>query len=146
MVKLAKLRLRSERRLASSGPPAATKSAALLGLSLLLATPANADDLITQWLKQDEAGGQTEQVRPDLNSITDEQWRDMFTIGREQSGGFRRLLVEYGNRSQTEAFPVRLAILIAALALLVGVGIKASIPIRRELRRLTMPVHLNDPT
>jgi hypothetical protein len=146
LVKSAKLRLRSARRLGRSGPPAATKSAALLGLSLLLATPASADDLITQWLKQDEAGSQTEEVRPDLNSITDEQWRDMFTIGGEQPDAFGRLLVEHGNRSQTDTFPVWLAILTAALAILVGVGIKGSTQIRRGLRRLTIPVHLNDPT
>jgi hypothetical protein len=123
------------------GPPAPTKFAALFALSLLLATPASADDLIAQWLKQDEASGQTEEVRPDLNSITDEQWRDMFTIGREQPDAFGRLLVEYGGKSQTDIFPVWLAILTAALALLVG-GIKGSTRIRRELRSLTTPVHM----
>jgi hypothetical protein len=47
----------------------------LLALSLLLSAPAGAeDDLIAQWLQQDEARGQAQDVRPDLNAITDEQW------------------------------------------------------------------------
>jgi hypothetical protein len=123
------------------GPPAPAKSAALFTLSLLLATPASADDPIAQWLKQDEASGQTEELRPDLNAITQEQWRDMFTIGREQPDAFGRLLVEYGGKSQRDIFPVWLAILTAALALLVG-SIKGSTRIRRELRSLTTPVHM----
>jgi hypothetical protein len=100
--------------------------------------------LIAQWLKQDEATGQTEEVRPDLNSITDEQWRDIFTIGREPpDAAFGRLLVEYGGKSQTAIFPVWLALLTAALGLLIG-GIKGSTRIRRQLRTLRAPVHMND--
>ena len=72
--------------------------------------PASADDLIAQWLQQDDVSGQTEEVRPDLNAITDEQW--MFAVGREQPDA--HLLV------QTDTFLVWLAILTAALALLVG--------------------------
>ena len=76
--------------------------------------PASADDLIAQWLQQDEASGRAQEVRPDLNAITDEQWREMFAIGREQPDAFAHLLV------QTDTFLVWLAILTAALALLVG--------------------------
>ena len=82
--------------------------------------PASADDLIAQWLQQDDVSGQTEEVRPDLNAITDEQWREMFAIGREQPDAFAHLLVEHGSKSQTDIFLVWLAILTAALALLVG--------------------------
>lgn len=83
--------------------------------------PASADDLIAQWLQQDEVSGQTEEVRPDLNAITDEQWREMFAIGREQPDAFAHLLVEHGSKSQTDTFLIWLAILTAALALPVGV-------------------------
>ena len=105
--------------------------------------PASADDLIAQWLQYDEVSGQTEEVRPDLNAITDEQWREMFAIGREQPDAFAHLLVEHGSKSQTDIVLVWLAILTAALALLVG-GIKGSAGIRRQLRTLTAPVHMND--
>ena len=97
--------------------------------------PASADDLIAQWLQQDEVSGQTEEVRPDLNAITDEQWREMFAIGRARPDAFAQ--------SQTNTFLVWLAILTAALALLVG-GIKGSAGIRRQLRTLTAPVRMND--
>ena len=132
--------------------------------------PASADDLIAQWLQQDEVSGQTEEVRPDLNAITDEQWREMFAIGRarpdafaqsqtntflvwleifaigrEQPDAFAHLLVKHGSKSQTDIFLVWLAILTAALALLVG-GIQGSAGIRRQLRTLTAPVHMNDPS
>jgi hypothetical protein len=107
----------------------------LLALSLLLSAPAGAeDDLIAQWLQQDEARGQAQDVRPDLNAITDEQWREMFAIGREQPDAFANLPVEPGSKSQTEIFPVWLAILTAALALLVVGGIKGVSEIRRQLR------------
>ena len=106
--------------------------------------PASADDLIAQWLQQDEVSGQTEEVRPDLNAITDEQWREMFAIGREQPDAFAHLLVEHGSKSQTDIFLVWLAILTAALALFGG--IKGSAGIRRQLRTSTAPVHMNDPS
>ena len=102
--------------------------------------PASADDLIAQWLQQDDVSGQTEEVRPDLNSITDEQWRDIFTISREPpDAAFGRLLVEYGGKSQKDIFPVWLALLTAAVGLLIG-GITGSTRIRRQLRTLTAPV------
>jgi hypothetical protein len=116
---------------------------AFFALSLLLMTPASADDLIAQWLQQDEVNGHTEEVRPDLNAITDEQWREMFTTAREQPDAFAHLLVEHGSKSQTDIFLVWLAILTTGLALLVG-GIKGSAGIRRQLRALTAPVHMND--
>jgi hypothetical protein len=127
------------------GPRAPIKLLALFALSLLLMAPASADDLIAQWLQQDDVSGQTEEVRPDLNAITDEQWREMLAIGREQPDAFAHLLVEHGSKSQTDIFLVWLAILTAALALLVG-GIKGSAGIRRQLRTLTAPVPMNDPS
>ena len=69
----------------------------------------------------------------------------MFTIGREQPDAFAHLLVEHMSKSQTDISPVWLAILTAALALLVG-KIKGSAGIRHQLRTLTAPVHMNDPS
>ena len=137
--------MRAARPVGRLGPPAPIKLLALFALSLLLVEPASADDLIAQWLQQDEASGRAQEVRPDLNAITDEQWREMFTIGREQPHAFAHLLVEHGSKSQTDIFPVWLAILTAALALLVG-GIKGSAGIRRQWRTLTALVHMNDPS
>ena len=112
MVESAQLTLRSAGRDGRLGLRAPIKLLALFALSLLLMAPASADDLIAQWLQQDEVSGQTEEVRPDLNAITDEQWREMFAIGRARPDAFAQ--------SQTNTFLVWLAILTAALALLVG--------------------------
>ena len=134
MVELPQLELRSARQAKRLAPPAPIKLVALFALSLFLTAPASADDLIAQWLQQNEASGQTEEVRADLNAITDEQWKEMFTIGREQPDAFAHLLVGNGrSRSQMDIFLVWLAILTAVLALLVGV-IKGRSRIRREFK------------
>jgi hypothetical protein len=61
---------------------------ALRALLILLAlgVPASADDPIAEWLKQDEVDSQIDEVRPDLNALTDQQLQEMFRIGREQVG------------------------------------------------------------
>src|SRR5262245_18362287 len=51
---------------------------------LMLGVPASAQDPIAEWLKQDEVEGQIDEVRPDLNALTDQQLQEMFRIGREQ--------------------------------------------------------------
>jgi hypothetical protein len=135
LVESPQLELRSARQAKRLAPPAPIKLVALFALSLFLTAPASADDLIAQWLQQNEASGQTEEVRADLNAITDEQWKEMFTIGREQPDAFAHLLVGNGrSRPQVDIFfPVGLAILTAVLALLVG-GIKGRSRIRREFK------------
>ena len=40
---------------------------------LTLGVPVHADDPIAEWLKQDESDDQNDQVRPDLNALTDQQ-------------------------------------------------------------------------
>jgi hypothetical protein len=59
---------------------------ALRALLILLAlgVPACADDPIAEWLKQDEVDSQNDEVRPDLNALTDQQLQGIFRIGREQ--------------------------------------------------------------
>ena len=80
---------------------------ALFVLLVWSATPANADDLIEQWLKQDEISGQTLEARQDLNALTDEQWNEIFKIRLDQPDvELGRLLVERARETPTHVLPL----------------------------------------
>jgi hypothetical protein len=122
------------------------KLAALLALLVLWTTPATADDLIAKWLRQDESNGQVDIVRQDLNALTNEEWRDIFDIGSKQPDAeLGRLLLERAAATPTHVFSAWLAALAAAFAMMIG-GIKARTYLRRELRTLTVPLHMKDPS
>jgi hypothetical protein len=72
---------------------------ALRALLILLAlgVPARAQDSIAEWLKQDEVDSQIDEVRPDLNALTDQQLQDIFKIGREQVDNHQ--LIERGGEN-----------------------------------------------
>jgi len=117
-----------------------------LALLVLWTTPATADDLIAKWLRQDESNGQVDIVRQDLNALTNEEWRDIFDIGSKQPDAeLGRLLLERAAATPTHVFSAWLAALAAAFAMMIG-GIKARTYLRRELRTLTVPLHMKDPS
>lgn len=127
-------------------PGERSKLAALLTLIVLWATPATADDLIEKWLRQDESSGQVDVVRQDLNALTNEEWRDIFDIGsRQPDAELSRRLLERADATPTQVFSAWLAALAAAFTIMIG-GIKARTYLRRELRTLTVPPHMEDPS
>ena len=120
-------------------PAEHSKLAALFALVVLSVTPASADDLIEQWLKKDEASAQIVEARP-LNALTDEQWHEIFKFGREQAEP-----VEYARETPTRILPLWLAALVVACGIVIG-GVKAKSFMRRQLRTLTIPLQMNDPS
>jgi hypothetical protein len=104
-----------------------SKLAALFALAVLSVTPANADDLIEQWLKKDEASARTVEARPDLNALTDEQWNEIFKFAREQAEP-----VEYARETPARSLPLWLAALVVACGIVIG-GVKVRSFMRRHL-------------
>jgi hypothetical protein len=118
--------------------------AALLALFVLWAPPATADDLIEQWLRQDESSGQVDVVRQDLNAFTNEEWKDIFDIGSKQPDAeLGRLLLERAAATPTHVFSAWLAALAAAFAMMIG-GTKARTYLRRKFKTLTAPLYMKD--
>ena len=60
---------------------------ALLVLVALLAAgaPALAANSIEEWLQLDEASGPNDELRPDLDALTEAQWEYYFKVGRKQT-------------------------------------------------------------
>ena len=87
--------------------------AALLPLVVLLAAgvPALAADSIEELLHQDEADGDNDALRPDLNALTEEQWQYYFKVERKQPDIELQLIVR-----ESEERPRVLYIWVAAIA------------------------------
>jgi hypothetical protein len=124
-------------------PRSASRKKWGLALLILLAlgVPASADDPIAEWLKQDEVDSQIDEVRPDLNALTDHQLQEMFTIGREQVDSHQAI-----QRQDEEHKP---ALYIWLIAIAVGIAamiaaVKARPLVRSQLRSLLIPVHMKD--
>ena len=64
------------------GPTKTSSLAAPLAVVLILAalTLAPAADTIEELLQQDEASGQNDMLRPDLNALTEAQWEVRHTV------------------------------------------------------------------
>jgi len=78
-----------------------------------------------------------------LNALTNEEWRDIFDIGsRQPDAELSRRLLERANATPTHVFSAWLAALAAAFTIM----IKARTYLRRELRTLTVPPHMKDPS
>jgi hypothetical protein len=126
-------------------PTAKCKVAALLALVFLFAAPAHCEDLIAQWLQEDERGSQTEEPRQDLNALTDAQWTSLFRFGREVTDSqLGRQLLMRVNKNHTNVLYIWIAVLLAGFGVVIG-AIKARTFIRREATRLTAPVQLIEP-
>jgi hypothetical protein len=126
-------------------PTAKCKAAPLLALVVLFAAPAHCEDLIAQWLQQDETGSQTEEPRQDLNALTDAQWKSLFRFGREDTDSeLGRQLLMRVNEKHTNVLDIWIAVLLAGLGVVIG-AIRARTFIRREATSLTVPVQLIEP-
>jgi hypothetical protein len=121
-----------------SAPTKKRGLAALLTLLILLppGAPARADDPIAQWLKQDEADGQNDEVRPDLNALTEQQLQYIFNVGREQANSHQ--LFERRSEERTPVLYIWLLAIAAGFGAVIG-AIKAGTFVRRQLRTLAAP-------
>jgi hypothetical protein len=111
---------------------------------LTLAVPAKADDPIAEWLKQDEVDSQTDEVRPDLNALSDQQLRDIFRLGREQVDSPQ--LVERGDEEHKPVlYWIWLVAIAAGIAAIIA-AVKTRPVVRSQLRTLVIPVQMKDPS
>jgi hypothetical protein len=126
------------RQRSRSAPTKKRGLAALLALLILLlpSAPARADDPIAQWLKQDESDGQNDEVRPDLNALTDQQLQDIFNVGREQANSHQ--LIERRSEERTPVLYIWLLAIAAGFGAVIG-AIKAGTFVRRQLSTLAAP-------
>src|SRR5262245_750342 len=122
---------------------ASTTTRAFVALLILLAlgVPASAHDPIAEWLKQDEVEGQIDEVRPDLNALTDKQLQEMFKIGREQVDSPQ--LFERGGEDHKSVLYIWLIAIAMGIAAMI-VAVKARPLVRSQLRTLMIPVNMKD--
>jgi len=108
-------------------------------ISLALGVPARAEDPIAEWMRQDEVDSQIDEVRPDLNALTDQQLQEMFRIGRVDS----RQLIERGGEDHRPVLYIWLIAIAVCIAALIA-GVKARPFVRSQLRTLLIPVNMKD--
>jgi len=98
-------------------------------------------DPIAEWLKQDEVDSQIDEVRPDLNALTDQQLQNIFKIGREQVDSPQ--LIERGGEDHKSVLYIWLIAITVGIAALIA-AVKARPFVRGQLRTLLIPVHMKD--
>ena len=109
---------------------------------LAAATLAPAADTIEELLQQDEASGQNDVLRPDLNALTEAQWEYYFKVG-QQSDTRWSPLVERESEKPTRAFYIWVVVIAAGFGMAIG-AIVAWPSVRRIMRTLTVPVQMED--
>jgi hypothetical protein len=116
---------------------------ALRALLILLAlgVPARAQDPIAEWLKQDEVDSQIDEVRPDLNALTDQQLQDIFKIGREKVDNHQ--LMERGGEDHKPILYIWVIAIAVGIAAMIA-AVKARLLVRTQLRTLLIPVNMKD--
>jgi hypothetical protein len=116
---------------------------ALRALLILLAlgVPARAQDPIAEWLKQDEVDSQIDEVRPDLNALTDQQLQDIFKIGREQADNHQ--LIERGGENHKPVLYIWVIAIAVGIAAMIA-AVKSCPLVRTQLRTLLIPVNMKD--
>jgi hypothetical protein len=114
---------------------------ALRALLILLAlgVPARAQDPIAEWLKQDEVDSQIDEVRPDLNALTDQQLRDIFNVWPEQADSPE--LIERGRQEPMLVLYIWLIAIVAGFGAVIG-AVKIGPFLRSHLRTLVIPVQM----
>ncbi len=81
-----------------------------------------------------------------MNALTDDQWNEIFKIRLDQPDvELGRLLVERARETPTHVLPLWLAALVVACGIVIG-GVMARSYVRRELRTLTIPLQMKDPS
>ena len=113
-------------------------------MSLALGVPASAGDPIAEWLKQDEVDSQIDEVRPDLNALTDQQLRNIFNIFKiEREQVESPQLIERGGEDHKPVLYIWLIAIAVGIAAMIA-AVKARPFVRSQLRTLLIPVHMKD--
>lgn len=116
-----------------------------LALVVMLAagTPAPAADTIEELLQQDEASGQNDMLRPDLNALTEAQWEYYFKVGQQSDTQLVSQLVEHESEKPTRAFYIWVMAIAVGFGMAIG-AIVAWPSVRRTMRTLMVPVQMED--
>ena len=127
------------------GPTKTSSLAAPLAVVLILAAPtlAPAADTIEELLQQDEASGQNDMLRPDLNALTEAQWEYYFKVGQQSDTQLVSQLVEHESEKPTRAFYIWVVVIAAGFGMAIG-AIVAWPSVRRTMRTLMVPVQMED--
>jgi hypothetical protein len=127
------------------GPTRKSSLAALLAIVLIspALTLAQAADTIEELLQQDEASGQNDLLRPDLNALTEAQWEYYFKVGQQSDTQLVSQLVEHESEKPTRAFYIWVVAIAAGFGMAIG-AIVAWPSMRRIMRTLTVPVQMED--
>ena len=117
--------------------------AALVAFVVMLAavTLAPAADTIEELLQQDEASGQNDMLRPDLNALTEAQWEYYFKVGQQSDTQLKSPLVE--REKPTRAFYIWVVVKATGFGMAIG-AIVAWPSVRRTMRTLMVPVQMED--
>jgi hypothetical protein len=108
---------------------------------LAAVTLAPAADTIEELLQQDEASGQNDVLRPDLNALTEAQWEYYFKVGQQSDTQLESPLVE--REKPTRAFYIGVMAIAAGFGMAIG-AIVAWPSVRRLIKTLTVPVQMED--
>ena len=94
----------------------------------------------------DEAGGQNDGLRPDLNALTEAQWEYYFRVGHKQTDtALDGQLIEGASEKRTSVLYIWIAALAAGFGVAIG-AIKAWPFARAVVKTLTAPVQMEDPS
>jgi hypothetical protein len=140
------LNTRSTRRDVRLEPTKKCGLAALVAVGVMLAaavTLAPAADTIEELLQQDEASGQNDVLRPDLNALTEAQWEYYFKVGQQSDTQLESPLVERESEKPTRAFYIWVVVIAVGFGMAIG-AIVAWPSLRRIMRTLTVPVQMED--
>ena len=140
-------RCRPDEASRDSRPTQKRNPAALLALVVLLAggAPALAANSIEELLQLDEAGGQSDELRRDLNALTEAQWEYYLEVGRKQTDmALDSQLIERGSEKRTGVLYIWVAVIAAGFGMALG-AIKAWPSARHVVKTLTIPVQMEDP-
>jgi hypothetical protein len=121
---------------------------ALLALLALLAAgaPALAANSIEELLQLDDASSQNDELRPDLNVLTEAQWEYYFKLGRKQTDtALDSQLIERESEKRTSVLYIWIATIAAGFGMAIGT-IKAWPFVRHVVKTLTAPVQMKNPS
>ena len=119
--------------------------AALVAFVVMLAavTLAPAADTIEELLQQDEASGQNDVLRPDLNALTEAKWEYYFKVGQQSDTQLESPLVVRESEKPARAFYIWVVAIAAGFGMAIG-AIVAWPSVRRIMRTLMVPVQMED--
>lgn len=94
----------------------------------------------------DEASGPNDELRPDLDALTEAQWEYYFKVGRKQTDtALDSQLIERESEKRTSVLYIWIATIAGGFGMAIGT-IKAWPFVRHVLKTLTAPVQMENPS